>query len=229
MTGSVRIFENQSLSQNHVFSVAQGQTSKYDRLAQLFTIIVINSIRSTATQCFYFQMSEEKPVLLRAISTNSNGSSAFSQEYNEFLKSEGAACMFDMNCFSSDDGAVSTDISATGKTPCLDDYPGKLDFRIELSDDIRGEAETVTSKVNCTYSDALDKIFIKKNVLCLLTFKVNRLSSGLQVRLLPVFESSEHLECSVVRCPFHQSQDVIAHRRHIIRYVNFLARIHFPL
>ena len=163
-------------------------------------------------------MNEEKPVLLRTLSTNSNTSSAFSQELNEFIKTENNMTI-DMSCLSSssDDGAVSTDISATGKSPDVENYAGRSEFSISLPDDIQRDIENVATKANCTYSEILDKIFIKMNVECLFTFKVNRLTSGLKVRLLPLFESSQYLQSPVVRCPYHQKEDHLTHEKHIVR------------
>ena len=71
--------------------------------------------------------SNDFPQLLRSISTNSNNSATFSQEFSEYLKTE----QLDVSCFSSsDDGAVATDLAATSRVPDMQTYPGNFGFEV---------------------------------------------------------------------------------------------------
>ena len=71
MTGSIRIFEISSSPQNYVVCTAQGQTSKYDRLAQKIGPINIGSrVKDTISSVFIPQTVGANSVHLRHETTN---------------------------------------------------------------------------------------------------------------------------------------------------------------
>ena len=157
----------------------------------------------------------QPPQLLRNISTNSN-SDSFSQDVNEYLKCES----FDnFSLSSSDDGAIATESNATSRSPQIENYPGNLNFEVDLPLDICRNLQDVPAKTDCTYSNALDKIFIKLKAGCLFTFKVNRMTTDLQVRLILIFENSSQRENAVTRCMHHQTIEVLKSPDHIVRLV----------
>ena len=158
----------------------------------------------------------QPPQLLRNISSNSN--SSFTRDLNEYLDGKNFDCF---SLSSSDDGAIATDFNATSRSPHIENDPGNFNFEVQLPADICRNLQDVPAKADCTYSECLDKIFIKMKAGCLFTFKLNKQSTNLQVRLILIFENSSQRENAVMRCMHHQTTEQLIYPEHIIRLVDF--------
>lgn len=87
-------------------------------------------------------------------------------------------------------------VSPTGKLPCMDNYPGPYDFEILLE-------ETTSHKRSWVYSHKLNKVFIDMEKMLLIQFRLSTVVSGMRVRAMPVYTTSDYINQPVNRCPLH--------------------------
>ena len=72
----------------------------------------------------------QPPQLLRNIPSNSN---SYTGDLIEYLDCKNFDCI---SLFSSDDGAIASDLNATSRSPHIENDPGNFNFDVELPADV---------------------------------------------------------------------------------------------
>lgn len=105
-------------------------------------------------------------------------------------------------------------------------YPGEYQFEISFA-----QPSKETKSTTWTYSEKLDKLYVRMATTCPVRFKTARPPpSGCQIRAMPIYMKPEHVQEVVKRCPNHATAKEHNEKHpaplHIVRCEHKLAKYH---